>query len=137
VRRITLDANVLAPGFTSQGSASARLVDLWRSGAFTLVLSDHLVRELARTVTDSYFARRLSAADAEAIVALLRAEAVLTELSFAVHGVATHPEDDLVLAIALSGQASMLCTRDKQLLALGAYKSVVIISPGQAVARLE
>jgi hypothetical protein len=31
----------------------------------------------------------------------------------------------------------MLCTRDKQLLALGAYKSVVIISPGQAVARLE
>jgi predicted nucleic acid-binding protein len=59
VRRVTLDANVLAPGFTSRGSASSRLIDLWRTGAFELILSEHVLKELARTLTDPYFATRL------------------------------------------------------------------------------
>jgi predicted nucleic acid-binding protein len=72
VRRITLDANVLAPGFTSQNSASARLIDLWRSGAFELILSDHVLQELARTLTDPYFATRLPRDDAAAILCSVR-----------------------------------------------------------------
>jgi putative PIN family toxin of toxin-antitoxin system len=107
VRRLTLDANVLAPGFTSQSSASSRLIDLWRTGAFGLVLSDHVLRELARTLADPYFATRLSREEAAAILTLLSANAILTELTAEVRGVATHPEDDAVLATTLSGQASV------------------------------
>jgi len=137
VRRVTLDANVLAPGFTSHGSASARLIDLWRSGTFTLVLSEHVLRELARTLTDPYFAARLPREDAAAVISLLSANAAVTELTVEVRGVATHPEDDAVLATALSGQASILCTRDKQLLRLRAYQGVAILSPGELLARFE
>jgi putative PIN family toxin of toxin-antitoxin system len=137
VRRVTLDANVLAPGFTSHGSASARLIDLWRSGAFALVLSEHVLQELARTLTDSYFATRLSHDHTAAILTLLRTNATITELTVAVRGVATHPEDDAVLATALSGQASILCTRDKHLLRLRAYQGVAILSPGELLARFE
>jgi putative PIN family toxin of toxin-antitoxin system len=136
VRRITLDANVLAPGFTSHGSASSRLIDLWRSGAFALVLSEHVLQELARTLTDPYFASRLPREEATAILTLLRTNATVTELTLDVTGVATHPEDDLVLSTALSGQATILCTRDKQLLKLGSYQGVAILSPGELVARL-
>ena len=137
MRRITLDANVLAPGFTSHGSASSRLIDLWRSGAFALVLSEHVLQELARTLTDPYFASRLPYEEATAILTLLSAKATLTELTIEVSGVATHPEDDLVLSTALSGQATILCTRDKQLLKLGSYQGVAILSPGELVARLQ
>jgi putative PIN family toxin of toxin-antitoxin system len=136
VRRVTLDANVLAPGFTSHGSASSRLIDLWRSGAFALVLSEHVLQELARTLTDPYFASRLPREEATAILTLLSTNATLTELTVDVDGVATHPEDDLVLSTALSGQATILCTRDKQLLRLGFYLTVAILSPGELVARL-
>jgi putative PIN family toxin of toxin-antitoxin system len=136
VRRITLDANVLAPGFTSHGSASSRLIDLWRSGAFALVLSEHVLQELARTLTDPYFASRLPREEATAILTLISTNATLTELTVDVDGVATHPEDDLVLSTALSGQATILCTRDKQLLRLGFYLTVAILSPGELVARL-
>jgi uncharacterized protein len=137
VRRITLDANVLAPGFTSQNSASARLIDLWRSGVFELILSDHVLQELARTLTDPYFATRLPRDDAAAILMLLSSTAPVTELTVDVSGVATHPEDDAVLATALSGQATILCTRDKQLLKLRSYQSVIVLSPGELLARFE
>jgi putative PIN family toxin of toxin-antitoxin system len=137
VRRITLDANVLAPGFIGQGSASARLIDLWRSGAFKLILSDHVLQELARTLADPYFATRLPRDDAAAILMLLSSTAPVTELTVDVSGVATHPEDDAVLATALSGQATILCTRDKQLLKLRSYQRVIVLSPGELLARFE
>jgi putative PIN family toxin of toxin-antitoxin system len=127
VRRITLDANVLAPGFTSQGSSSAQLIDLWRASAFELILSEHVLQELARTLADPYFAMRLPRDDAAAILMLLNSTATVTELTVDVSGVATHPEDDAVLATALSGQATILCTRDKQLLKLRSYQRVIVL----------
>ncbi|MGH2616701.1 MAG: putative toxin-antitoxin system toxin component, PIN family [Thermomicrobiales bacterium] len=137
MRRITLDANVLAPGFTGKSSASVRLIDLWRTGTFELVLSEHLLGELARTLTDTYFATRLPPGEATAILRLLTTKATITELTVVVEAVATHPEDDAVLATALSGRATILCTRDKQLLKLRAVQTVDILSPGELLARLE
>ena len=53
------------------------------------------------------------------------------------YGVATHPEDGLVLSTAMSGDGSILRTRDKQLLKLRSYYSVAILSPGESQALLE
>ncbi len=135
--RATLDANVLAPGFTSRGGVSGRIIARWRNRAFELVISAHMLQELARTLTDPYFAARLKPDEALAIVAELNIIANLTDLTVDVRGVATHPEDDLVLATALSGQAAILCTRDKQLLKLGSHKGIAILSPGEFMTLLE
>jgi hypothetical protein len=43
--------------------------------------------------------------------------------------VATHPEDDLILATALSGAADYLITGDSKLQKLGTFQSVTILSP--------
>lgn len=126
---VVLDANVLAPGFVGTASASVRLVDLWRAGAYELVVSAHLLGELARAFADPYYAARLSAAQAGRILALVRSDAHLTELTVPVSGVATQPKDDLVLSTALSGGAGYLATRDKQLLKLGGYLGVTILHP--------
>jgi uncharacterized protein len=40
------------------------------------------------------------------------------------------PDDDLVLATAIAGACSCVVTGDKDLLVLGQYEGVVIISPG-------
>lgn len=128
--RVVLDANVLAPGFVGQGSTSTRLIDLWRKGVYDLVVSDHLLQELARTFTDRYYAQRVPRAEAEAVLLLLGANAIVAALTAEVQGVASHPEDDLILATALSGNASLICTRDKQLLKLGQYQGVEILTPG-------
>jgi putative PIN family toxin of toxin-antitoxin system len=136
VIRATLDTNVLAPGLTGVGSASNRLFRLWRDGAFTLVVSNHVLQELERALGDPYFAARVSRSDVEEAIRQLTANATVVELSVDVHGIATHPEDDKVLATALSGGASVLCTRDKQLLRLATYQGVAIMSPGELLAQI-
>ncbi len=134
--RIVLDTNVLAPGLTSVGSASSRLIEYWQASAYELVISEHLLDELTRAFEDRYYRSRVSSQQAERTLTLLRQKATMIELTTPVVGVATHPEDDAVLATALSGQASILCTRDKQLLKLRAYQTVAILSPGEVLARL-
>lgn len=135
--RVVLDTNVLVPGFTGRGSTATRLIDLWRNGAYVMVLSDHILQELARAFTDRYYAQRVPRSEAVAIVALLSERAIVANLTTDVHGVASHPEDDLVLATALNGNASVLCTRDKQLLKLGQHEGIEIIPPGALLARLD
>jgi predicted nucleic acid-binding protein len=114
------------------------LLQQWRGGGYTLVISEHILQELERTLSeDRYFAARSTPSAVRAILARLRAAASITELTVEVRGVATHPEDDLDLSTALSGQTSMLCTRDKQLLRLRSCQMVAILSPGELLALLE
>jgi predicted nucleic acid-binding protein len=43
--------------------------------------------------------------------------------------VATHPEDDLILATAIARGASYLVTGDRKLRAVGAFQEVILLSP--------
>jgi len=134
---VVLDANVLAPGFVGTTSVSVRLINLWQSGGYELVISDHLLGELSRTYTNSYFRARVTAEQAERILILLRTDARITPLTVSVTGVATQPTDDLVLATGLSGGATYLATRDRQLLKLEKYRGLQIVPPGRLLALLE
>lgn len=138
MKRIVLDTMVLASGFTSLVGASGWLVQQWRAGSFSLVVSEHILAELRRTLSDdAYFRVRINPEEVEVVMSLLRAEAIVTEISEVVIGVATQPKDDLVLATGLSGGASYLVTRDRQLLKVRAYLGLSIVSPGELRAMLE
>lgn len=128
-----LDANVLASGFVRANSAAppVQLIDAWSRGAFTLIVSELLLDETERTLEKPYFAQRLTRAQRAKVITLLRREAVVTPLTIDITGVATHPEDDLVLAAAISAGAAYLVTGDRQLQALGSYSDVRIVSPRQ------
>ena len=73
----------------------------------------------------------------EGLLELLEEETERVSLRVAVQGVATHPEDDLILATAVSAQADYLVTGDKQLLALGSFQGVRIVAPAAFLAILE
>jgi len=137
VTRAVLDANVLAPAFANPTATAGHLIALWQAGGFELVVSEHVIAEVRRTYADPYYARRVSPQQVEAAVALLRAEAIVTSLNIPVTGIATHPEDDLVLATGLSAGADSLGTRDRQLLKLGTYGGMRIVGPGELLAILE
>ena len=134
--RVTLDTNVLASGLTRDGSAVAEIIRHWRSGAIVLVTSAHILEELTRAFANPYFGSNISMDQAQALLRLVETKAVVVELSVEVQGVATHPEDDKVLATALSGASEVLCTGDKQLLKLGAFQGVEILSPRDLLVRI-
>ena len=79
----------------------------------------------------------MTAEQAERILILLRTDARITPLTVSVTGVATQPTDDWVLATGLSGGATYLATRDRQLLKLEKYRGLQIVPPGRLLALLE
>jgi putative PIN family toxin of toxin-antitoxin system len=137
VTRVVLDTNVLASGFATDASTTKSLIDRWQSGEFVLVISEHLLAELARTFEDSYYRGRMSAPRVERAFRLLRVDGHMVERTRSVLGVASHAEDDDVLATALSGGAAVLCTRDTQLLRLRTYENIAILRPGELLSLLE
>jgi putative PIN family toxin of toxin-antitoxin system len=130
---VVLDTNVIVSGFVRSrpDSAVVRILDAWRLGQFVLVLSDHILAEVTRTFLDPYFARRLSAGQIEAALRLLQTGADVVSITANVSGVATHPEDDHVLATAVSARADYLVTGDAMLQKLGEYEGVQIVGPRQ------
>jgi predicted nucleic acid-binding protein len=92
----------------------AGILAAWRRGLFVVVVFDHLLTEVERTLRNRYFSRRLTQSEVQAYLAYVRSLARHTPITVQVSGVATHPEDDLVLATALSAGADYLVTGDRR-----------------------
>lgn len=131
--RAIVDTNVLVSGIVSQRlkppTATAAVVAAWRTGLFELLLSKDIIDEVDRTLRKPYFARRVDDPTRARLLGLLRRRSRLVELSTRLTGIATHPEDDLVLSAAVSARADYLVTGDRPLLALGSHQGVRVISP--------
>jgi uncharacterized protein len=124
-----LDTNVLASALRGyRRSYPGILLRAWRDGFYELVLSEHILDELGRTLANRYFSRFIQPYQAAAVIELLRNEATVVPITQPVQAVATHPEDDLILATAVSGRANYLVTGDTQLLRLRRYRSVEIVA---------
>jgi uncharacterized protein len=129
VLRAVFDTNVLASGFLSRATTPGRLLLAWQEGLFELVVTAPILEELRETLNHPYFRRRLTPEQIEENLALVRREATVVRITTHVRDVATRPEDDLVLAAAVSGQAQYLVTGDAQLQHLGTYQGITILSP--------
>lgn len=137
---VTADTNTIASGIVQlrahPDAATARFIRAWRGGRFLLVQSEPLVAEIGRTLTKPYFANRLTPADHADLQQLLARRARITALTVAVEGVATHPEDDQVLATALSGQAQFVVTGDYKLIRLKQYQGLILVTVHEFLAML-
>ena len=132
--RATLDTNVLVSGLaglTVPTSTPGAVFWHWLAGTFELVISADILAELERTLTKPYFRSRRSPEQIEATERLFTGGATMVEPTIVVSGVATHPEDDLVLAVVVSAGVDYLVTGGKALQRLGAYHGIQILSPRQ------
>lgn len=127
----TLDTNILASaiaGVRLRPSIPGEVFRWWLRDRFRLVTSEHMLAELTSTLSKPYFRVRVDPSRAARFEALIRRRAVVTPISIQVHGVATHEEDDIVIAAAVSGGAQFLVTGDADLLSLQQYGAVRIIT---------
>jgi putative PIN family toxin of toxin-antitoxin system len=132
VIRAVLDANTIVSGlsrFRSETSPPALILRAWTFDFFELLISDSLIDEVVRTLSKPYFAERVDPELHRATLEALRNKATRVDLTETATGVATHPEDDLVIAAALSAKASFLVTGDRQLQRLGHVGNVAILDP--------
>jgi len=127
--KVVLDTNILASGAISATGTLSTVVDAWRSGQFKVIVSVPILEELKRTLQKPYFRRSLTAKQSSHFLKLLQKRATVSPITVSVHGIATHLEDDVILATAVSAKADYLVTGDKKLQHVGTYHGVAILSP--------
>jgi putative PIN family toxin of toxin-antitoxin system len=115
VKSAVLDANtVVSENLVKEGIPS-QILDAARAGVFVLITSTVIIDEVLRALRRSRVQRkyRVTETDTFDLRALLERTATVTPITAEVHGVATHPEDDLILATVASAGADYLVTGDR------------------------
>jgi putative PIN family toxin of toxin-antitoxin system len=135
--RAVLDANILVSMFPASKGSLAEIVARWERKQFQIITSEHILQELKRTWLKPYWLARFP--ETKALIATRRVHryAEIVEVALPVAKMATHPEDDYILATALNSDADLLVTGDKQLLQLEHIGRTVIVSPAAFLAHLD
>ncbi len=87
--------------------------------------------EVSSTFEKPYFVRRLTPGQIARAKDLLEQQSRIVLPDATVVGVATHPEDDLVLATALAGACRYLVTGDGPLRRMSMYRDISIVTPAE------
>ena len=103
------------------------LRDAWEGGRFTVLLSAYLLAETEDVLRRPKIATYLSAADAARFMRLLRALGEPVGLNLP-HPEFSDPKDRYLLAMLRDGNADLLVTGDKALLALEHLERKPIVS---------
>lgn len=131
--RVVLDTNVLVSGLIGVGGPPRAIVDGWLAGSFVLVTSLYLIDELRHVLNYPRIAQRLHLRTAEtaAIFTALSDRAEIVRDEPVLGGATRDPKDDAVLACAVAGAADLIVSGDQDLLVLGRYRDIPIITPQQ------
>lgn len=136
--RIVLDTTVLVSAFFTRHGTSAALLERLRLEDVELVLSPAILEELVRVLHRSRHRRRHPYSD-EDIRRFLHGLSRLSVLvnPAPVSGVVRDPADDVILGTAIAAGAPILVTGDQDLLVLGTYEDIEIVTPREFLDRLE
>lgn len=128
--RAVLDTNVVISATLARGGNEDRILRAWRRRAFELVLSPAILEEMARALFYARIqrARWLTEQETIELIELLAHESVLVPGKARLR-VSRDPEDDKFLSAALDAEAEYVVTGDRDLLDLGAYRTVRVVAP--------
>jgi putative PIN family toxin of toxin-antitoxin system len=122
--RILLDTNVLIAAFIARGSCHELLEYCIRR--HTLVTSDFILDELRETLIRKF---KRTSETAEEAGTLLRSQMEVVVPAPLETPVCRDPDDDSILAAAVTGNCELIITGDKDLLVLREFGDVEILSP--------
>jgi len=123
---IVLDTNVLIAALAARQGVCARMLELCLSRHF-VVCSDHILEELRRNLADKY---QLKADQVEKAMVAIGSPVMRIVIPVPVPSEACRDPNDLpVLGAAKAGRAEVIVTGDKDLLVLGEYEGIIILSP--------
>ena len=127
--RAVLDTSVLVSFLLTRGRVISAIMEQWETGRLEVVVSPQLIAELRRVAEDERLADRLHLGALEVLLRALTENAEVVAGELELPGVTEDPDDDMVVACAVEGNAAYIITRDQHLLRMGAYQDIVVVSP--------
>jgi uncharacterized protein len=129
--KVVLDTNVLLAAFATRGLCEAVLaVCLERH---EIVLSDYIIEEMRKHLTGKF---KFPVNRSAEILAFLREQAVFVKPKEVNPDACRDSKDLAILGTAIAAHADCLVTGDNDLLTLGEFASILILSPRQFYGRL-
>jgi len=137
--RAVLDTNALLSGLLSPLGTPAQIIHRWQQGDFLLLTSPALLAELRRVLHYPRIAERLGWSDEEhaQFVRSFETLALVTPGKLRLPGVTRDSQDDPVVACAVKGEAGFIVSGDRDLLVLGVYRGVRMVTPREFLSLLE
>lgn len=136
--RAVLDTNVFVSGLKNRKTPPGQILQLWRKNQFTVITSPQLLAEihevLMRPPMLSYLKQTPEIVDK--FIKFLIQKTFVTEGKLEVDVLKNDPDDNMVLAAAVEGQASYLVTGNKKHFPFDEYQGVKIVTPHEFVAIL-
>ncbi|MBI3141017.1 MAG: putative toxin-antitoxin system toxin component, PIN family [Rhodocyclales bacterium] len=136
--RAVIDTNVLVSGLLWHGAPHALLAQV-RAGRLILVSSPALLAELENVIGRAKFEAVLTRSNTsrERTLSELRQLAEMIEPPPLPQPVCRDPDDDHALALALAAQADLIVSGDDDLLTLGRFQGIPIVTPAQALQQID
>lgn len=127
--RCVVDTNVLISAvLTRDGKPNQAVRETLLHGV--LLATVDTLRELETRLERTKFERYLTHADREAYLALIQGAAHLVEITELVEA-SRDPDDDKFLALAVSGNADVIISGDKDLKVLHPFRGIPILTPAE------
>ena len=128
--RAVLDTNVIVSGIIKGHSPPGRILAALFKGRFTAVTSAALLTEVSRVLAYPKIRDKYHIAP-QASEAILTSLALLSDIVPVPHvsRVTRDPQDDLVLACAVHGEAGFVVTGDSDILVLKEFRGIRLVTP--------
>ena len=128
--KIVLDTNVFISAVFF-GGPPYRILDAWRSGRVSLVLSAEIIEEYRRVGEE--LGERFEGVDVSPFLQLVVRHAEFVQAEKFTDAVCRDSDDDKFLECAAAAAAEAIVSGDKDLLTLSAFRSIPILSPRQFI----
>ena len=129
--RIVFDTNVLFAAFIARGTC-ATLYEQALAMAM-LLTSETILQEFEEKLV---IKGKVEAEKAARLRAEIAANFSVVPIQPLAEPVCRDPDDDAILARAVAAHADLLVTGDKDLLVIGSYQGIPIVTPAECLARL-
>lgn len=123
--KVVLDTNVLISGFNFPRSKPAQIVELVAAGEVTNFISEPIIEESARILTDKF---SWSLPEVEAAAFWLKTFSHLVTPKTHLTVIIDEP-DNRILECAFTAKVDFIITGDKHLLGLKAYRGIKVMKP--------
>lgn len=124
--RVVLDTNVLMSAIFV-GGMPGRILDAWKNGSVSLVLSPDIFEEYLRVGEE--LRRKHGELELVPLLSLIAARSELVDAEDLDPPVCRDPDDDKFLSCARVGRARALVSGDDDLRSLGEWEGIPILSP--------
>lgn len=137
--KVVLDTNIAIGAVTSLTGPPAQILTAWRNSSFTWVTSPGLLAELRRALAYPRV-QRYSVWSAERVALLLadiENEAMIVAPTGEIAVVERDLDDNRVVEAAVAGEADYIVTNDNDLLVLGNFEGIEIVTAARFLGVLE